>query len=165
MVQAVELTDAQKTNAIKRTCLDEIRLRKAVEICEPGTDLAARCESPFLHQQIKSNKNDYKPGKGDNFCGLTGVKEGRLLKDEHEKYLDIYCKIEPGNTNCVSRKLNKAVSSSSPSPSGEGEKKIQGVPGQTTSSSGDGGAALLLSSSLSISCICIVVMMAMMRPA
>ena len=162
MVQAVELTDAQKTNAIKRTCLDEIKLRKAVEICEPGTDLAAHCKAPFLHQQIKSNKNDYKPGKGDNFCGLTGVKEGRLLKDEHEKYLDIYCKIEPGNTNCVSRKLNKAVSSSSPSPSGE---KIQGVPGQTTSSSGDGGAALLLSSSLSISCICIVVMMAMMRPA
>lgn len=150
MVQAYD-PDDETIRANRRSgCLDKKTLMKRTELCIPGTPEAADCQDEFGHRLAKTAKRDYLPEMGKAVCGMTGVKEGTLLKSEVQQYMKNYCELDRDHAKCTDVVINTGPS-------------VQGVyvPEKPKKSSDDGSVGTVLLSSSFLYCACCVGMIAM----
>lgn len=158
MVQQLVLSAEEKAKTRKNACLDEKNLVKTVEKCKPGTPEASDCSNIMLHKLAETKPIDYMPSRGKKVCGLTGVGEGTLTNEEHVKYMDIYCKIEPSHEDC--QKEEEEEEEEEPEEQGDGEKTygVASAEKASTTTSADATGALIGLSSLFMCSLCIAAM-------
>lgn len=161
MVQQLVLSAEEKAKTRKTACLDEKNLVKTVEKCKPGTPEAADCSNIMLHKLAETKPIDYMPSRGKKVCGLTGVGEGTLTSEEHVKYMDIYCKIEPSHNECQ-KEEEEPEEEEEEKPQQQAEKAygVASVEKASTTSSTDATGALIGLSSMSMCSLCMAAMFA-----